>query len=129
MNRILIKKYIPMTETTYYTLLSVTTPRHGYAIMQYVNELTEGRISLGTGTLYTMVGRLTADNIIMIVPVHTRKVYHITDVGMELLRMETERLRMQLTDGRKVLAPEKGKPCNMPGNPGPHADLSNGGGA
>lgn len=53
------KKYIPMTETTYYTLLSVIEPRHGYAIMQYVGELTGGRILLGTGTLYTMVGRLS----------------------------------------------------------------------
>ena len=29
----LIKKYIPMTETTYYTLLAVMEPRHGYAKM------------------------------------------------------------------------------------------------
>ena len=29
----LLKKYRPMTETTYYTLLAVTEPRHGYAIM------------------------------------------------------------------------------------------------
>ena len=62
------KKYIPMTETIYYTLLSVTVPRHGYAIMQYVSELTKGRIILGTGTLYTMVGRLVADGIIVTVP-------------------------------------------------------------
>ena len=54
----LLKKYRPMTETTYYTLLAVTEPRHGYAIMQFVSELTEGRIRLGTGTLYTMTGRL-----------------------------------------------------------------------
>ena len=36
----LIKKYNPMTETTYYTLLAVKEPRHGYAIMQYVSNLT-----------------------------------------------------------------------------------------
>ena len=59
MNETLRKKYIPMTETTYYTLLAVMAPRHGYAIMQYVSSLTEGRIVLGTGTLYTMVGRRT----------------------------------------------------------------------
>ena len=68
MNETLRKKYIPMTETTYYTLLAVKTPRHGYAIMQYVNALTEGRITLGTGTLYTMVGRLTADGVIEVFP-------------------------------------------------------------
>ena len=68
MDENLIKKYIPMTETTYYTLLAVTDKRHGYAIMQYVSDLTKGRIQLGTGTLYTMVGRLTTDGIIEIAP-------------------------------------------------------------
>jgi len=98
------KKYVPMTETTYYTLLSVIEPRHGYAIMQYVSELTEGRIMLGTGTLYTMVGRLVADELIVLVPNDEgKKIYQITDIGMELLHMETQRLEKQLTDGQEIL--------------------------
>jgi len=104
MKEALRKKYIPMTETTYYTLLAVTVPRHGYAIMQYVSELTKGRIVLGTGTLYTMVGRLAADGMIMIVPGCEKKSYKITDVGMELLGEETMRLGKQLSDGGSVLA-------------------------
>lgn len=56
MHETLIKKYIPMTETTYYTLLSLKESRHGYGIMQFVSELTEDRIRMGTGTLYTMLG-------------------------------------------------------------------------
>ncbi len=103
MDENLIKKYIPMTETTYYTLLAVTDKRHGYAIMQFVNELTKGRIQLGTGTLYTMVGRLTADGIIEIVPEDGKKSYLITETGMTLLTMETERLEKQLDDGKNVL--------------------------
>lgn len=102
------KKYIPMTETTYYTLLSVTVPRHGYAIMQYVSELTKGRIALGTGTLYTMVGRLVADGIIVTVPNEEgKKAYQLTDVGRELLEIETERLEKQLSDGKCVLTGER----------------------
>lgn len=101
------KKYIPMTETTYYTLLSVTVPRHGYAIMQYVSELTKGRIVLGTGTLYTMVGRLVADGIIVTVPNDEgKKAYQITDTGFELLKLETARLEKQLADGVSVLEQE-----------------------
>ena len=97
------KKYIPMTETTYYTLLSVTVPRHGYAIMQYVSGLTKGRIVLGTGTLYTMVGRLVADGIIVTVPNDEgKKAYQITDTGLELLELETARLKKQLADGESV---------------------------
>lgn len=104
MEEALLKKYIPMTETTYYTLLSVTEPRHGYAIMQYVSELTKERIMLGTGTLYTMVGRLVSDGVIEIVPSEEgKKTYMVTDVGKELLRLETQRLEKQLTDGKSVL--------------------------
>lgn len=104
MNENLMKKYIPMTETTYYTLLAVTQKRHGYAIMQYVSELTKERIQLGTGTLYTMVGRLTADGIIEIASSEDgKKTYLITEVGMQLLQMETDRLEKQLQDGLEVL--------------------------
>ncbi len=100
----LYKKYIPMTETTYYTLLSVTEPRHGYAIMRYVGELTRGRIALGTGTLYTMVGRLVADGVIVVVPSESgKKEYRITALGRELLETETRRLKEQLLDGQNVL--------------------------
>ncbi len=104
MREILRKKYIPMTETIYYTLLSVVTSRHGYAIMQHVSSLTKGRILLGTGTLYTMLGRLTSDGMIRVLPDSEKKIYQITDIGLELLREETRRLELQLEDGRKILS-------------------------
>lgn len=104
----LLKKYIPMTETTYYTLLSVITARHGYAIMQFVSELTQGRIQLGTGTLYTMVGRLTTDGIVNIeLTEDGKKAYKLTEVGRELLETETKRLENQLEDGIKTLEGEQ----------------------
>ena len=78
-----------MTETTYYTLLAVTTPRHGYAIMQFVGRLTQERLVLGTGTLYTMVGRLTADGIIEVRQEEGKKAYLLTPMGL---------------DGRKILS-------------------------
>lgn len=104
MEESLQKKYIPMTETTYYTLLSVIVPRHGYAIMQYVGSLTKGRIQLGTGTLYTMVGRLAADGVIKIAwSGDGKKEYQITADGLELLQAETQRLGKQLADGTEIL--------------------------
>lgn len=107
MEKSLLKKYIPMTETTYYVLLAVIEVRHGYAIMQFVSRVTKERIKLGTGTLYTMVGRLTTDGLIVMVENDSgKKSYQITEVGMELLRLETKRLESQLTDGRYVLGEE-----------------------
>lgn len=104
MQKDIAKKYIPMTETTYYTLLAVIEARHGYAIMQFVSNLTKERIKLGTGTLYTMVGRLTTDGLITIVENQSgKKTYQITELGQKLLEMETERLQAQLENGISVL--------------------------
>jgi len=103
----LIKKYIPMTETTYYTLLALNQPRHGYAIMQFVSRLTENRIQLGTGTLYSMVGRLVDDRVIRILSTDSgKKTYQMTDLGLDLLRQETKRLDQQLQNGIDILRQE-----------------------
>lgn len=103
----IIKKYIPMTETTYYTLCAVKEPRHGYAIMQFVSQLTEKRIQLGTGTLYTMLGRLLEDEIIQIVSEEKgKKTYLITEDGILLMLQEIKRLRHQLENGVEVFGQE-----------------------
>ena len=107
MDEQLIKKYNPMTETTYYTLLSVKVPRHGYAIMQFVSELTKKRIQLGTGTLYTMLGRLVEDQLILILSVENgKKTYQITDIGLKLVHLEIERLKHQLENGIQIFYKE-----------------------
>lgn len=99
----ILKKYIPMTETTYYTLLSLNEPRHGYAIMQFISGLTQKRIQMGTGTLYTMLGRLVEDKLIEIVSQDTsKKVYQITAEGTELIKIEIERLAHQLKNGEEI---------------------------
>ena len=41
-----------LTEVTFYILLSLYTPKHGYAVMQFIEEKTDGRLSLGAGTFY-----------------------------------------------------------------------------
>ena len=44
------EKDIPLTEAIYYILLAVRNPNHGYGIIQDVEQLTGGRVSLGPGT-------------------------------------------------------------------------------
>lgn len=92
-----------MTEATYYTLLALKEPRHGYAIMQFIAALTNGRIQMGTGTLYTMLGRLVEDELISILSNEKgKKTYQITSQGDELLRLELERLQKQLRNGEEI---------------------------
>ena len=47
-----------LTEVTFYILLALHTPRHGYAVMQFIEEKTGGRLSLGAGTLYGALNSL-----------------------------------------------------------------------
>lgn len=101
------KKYCPMTETIFYTLLALLTPNHGYGIMKFVRELTNERIKMGTGTLYTMLGRLVEDQMITVVNEEDgKKTYLITEDGKTLLYMELSRLRKQCENGEKILGGE-----------------------
>ncbi len=98
------KKYCPMTETTFYTLLALLQPNHGYGIMKYVRDLTEERVKMGTGTLYTMLGRLVEDNIIIVINEEDgKKTYQITEVGRMILVSEQERLKKQCDNGERIL--------------------------
>lgn len=48
-----------LTEAVYYILLSLYRPLHGYGIMQKkVEELSNGRVKLGSGTLYGAINTL-----------------------------------------------------------------------
>lgn len=44
-----------LTDPMYYILLSLLEERHGYAIMKFIEELTNGEVSMGPGTLYTLL--------------------------------------------------------------------------
>lgn len=49
----------PLTEATFFILLSLSSaPKHGYAIMKEVKELSKGQIVFSTGTLYGALKRL-----------------------------------------------------------------------
>ena len=47
-----------LTETTFLILLALYEPKHGYGIMQFIEDETNGRVSLGAGTLYGAINTL-----------------------------------------------------------------------
>lgn len=98
------KKLDTLTEQMYYLLLALYEPGHGYAIMERVKELSHGRLQMGPGTLYTLLGRFEKEKLIELERVEdTRKIYRLTDEGRETLIQEHERLRRQAADGEAVL--------------------------
>lgn len=91
------EKDSPLTEAVYYILLAVRKPNHGYGIIQEVEQLTNGRVVLGAGTLYGALQTLQKKKWIDIYSVDTesrkKKEYRITDLGKEVF--ETERMRLE----------------------------------
>ena len=76
-----IKKYSPLTESTFYILIALLRPLHGYGIMQKVEKLSEGRIRLGPGTLYGALSNLVETKMIKLRedgqnPEGRRKIYY-----------------------------------------------------
>lgn len=97
-----------LTEQMYYLLLALHEPGHGYAIMERVNALSHGRLQLGPGTLYTLLGRFEKEGLITLQKVEdTRKVYGLTEQGREVLEKEYERLRRQVADGAAIFGKEE----------------------
>lgn len=98
-----LSKYLPLTETTYYILIALLQPAHGYYIMQKVEELSDNRVRIAAGTMYGAIDNLLKQKLIKSVPGEDkrRKLYQITDEGKDVLAMEAERLRhlVKIADG------------------------------
>ena len=88
-------KNIPLTETTFYILLALLEPAHGYLIMQKVEELSNGQVRIAAGTLYGAIDNLIKLKFIKPVPSDDsrRKVYLITEEGRRILKLDLERIK------------------------------------
>ncbi len=87
------KVYVPMTETAFYILLCLREPNHGYGIVQKVEKLTNGGIRLTPGTMYGSLSKMEKDGVIRFVrEEEKRKIYQITELGLEVLQIEKERI-------------------------------------
>lgn len=87
-------RLLPLSETMHYILLALREPLHGYAIMQKIEVMSKGTVKLAPGTLYGAIENLHKEGWIEPVFGQTgrRKVYKITDEGIEILKIEQERL-------------------------------------
>lgn len=84
-----------LTEVTFYILLALFKPKHGYAIMHFVEEKTGGRLSLGAGTLYGALTALEEKGWIARYGNEwgRKKEYLITELGKKIAAKELARLQ------------------------------------
>lgn len=84
-----------LTEVTFFILLALYAPRHGYAILQFIERQTGGRLVLGAGTLYGALNTLHEKG--WIEPCGAaegrKKEYRITPQGRDAAEKELRRLQ------------------------------------
>lgn len=94
----------PLTEAFYYILLALRKPNHGYGITQEVEQLTDGRVQLGAGTLYGALQTLQKRDWIQIYSEdeasRKKKEYIITEAGKMAFAKEKERLEELVNNGK-----------------------------
>lgn len=85
----------PLTESYFYILLCLHEhPRHGYGIMQRVQELSDGHVRIGSGTMYGATANLMQKGWIKERKTgERRREYELTDAGEKALDDEIDRLR------------------------------------
>ncbi len=98
------EQHVPLSEATFFILLSLAGgPKHGYAIMKDVEELSDGRVGLSTGTLYGALKRLLEQRLIQRIPSkkssgsaeessRSRKSYALSKFGRRTLEGEVRRI-------------------------------------
>ena len=88
----------PLSEPVVLILTSLASePRHGYALIKDVEQLSEGRVRLSTGTLYGAIRRLLEDGWIERFEQkdtsRDKQAYRVTAKGRAQLHAEVARLR------------------------------------
>ncbi len=96
-----LDRVLPLSSTAFHVLVALSGgPRHGYGIAGEVEELTDGRIVMGPGTLYGSLHRMSGSGLIEEatnpgdegIHAERRRYYRMTPLGSAALRAESARL-------------------------------------
>jgi DNA-binding PadR family transcriptional regulator len=107
---------VPLTPAVFHILFALAAgDKHGYEIAKQVAEDSQGRVSMGTGTLYGSIKRMLADDLIEQAESRPapeldderRRYYRLTAEGRRALQAEVQRYArvVAVARGRDLLAP------------------------
>ena len=97
------EKFKTLTEQMFYVLLCLSEECYGMDILDRVPAMTEGRVSVGSGTLYNLLEQFVAAGMIRETKVEGRKrSYILTGKGREALEKECGRIQAQICDYRTI---------------------------
>lgn len=89
-----------LSEPMFYVLMALNTDALcGADIAGWIARKTDNRITIGPGTLYTILPKLCGEDIIREISTDGRKrTYELTDKGHTMYRTECDRLRRCVAD-------------------------------
>src|SRR5580658_5332834 len=91
-----LQQLLPLTPAVFFILFALAEgERHGYAIMQQVAVLSDGKFRMGPGTLYTTIQRLLELSLIEETATDAgsrRRYYRLTRTGKLVFKAEVSRL-------------------------------------
>ena len=102
-------KFQTLTEQMFYVLLSLNSERSGVEILEAVSDMTAGRVSVGSGTLYNLLEQFVYAGFICETRVEgRRRSYVLTELGRGTLKNEYGRITAQAEDYRKIFGEASG---------------------
>ena len=102
------ERFKTLTEQMFYILLCLNKECRGVDILEMVRTLTNGRVSIGSGTLYDLLEQFSEEGMIMETKTEgRRRSYLITEKGQEMLEREYMRIRSQTADYEKLFGKEE----------------------
>lgn len=104
------EKFRTLTEQMFYALLCLKNECYGMDILDRVPAMTNRRVTIGSGTLYTLLEQFLEAGMIRETKVEgRRRSYILTDRGQERLRQEYGRICAQALDYEKLFGKERGQ--------------------
>lgn len=101
------QKFKTLTEQMFYILLCLKEECRGMDILEMVRTRTNGRVNIGSATLYDLLEMFVTEGIIRETKVEgRRRSYILTPKGMDMLYKEYDRIMTQAQDFRAVFGEE-----------------------
>ena len=102
------EKFRTLTEQMFYVLLCLKNECYGLDILDRIPAMTNGRVTVGSGTLYNLLEQFLDAGIIIETKVEGRKrTYLLTDKGKDMLDAEYARIVAQAQDYRAIFGKEE----------------------
>ncbi len=104
---------LPLSRSLLHLLLALHEgARHGYAVKKRVEELSDGVVRMGPGTLYTTIARAREMGLIVESAERPpeekdqaqRRYYELTSLGQQVLRADIERIGEFIDHARSAIS-------------------------